>query len=145
MRINNALLCVDEINDAVRILNKKLVKLVDSLNGKLAGAKFTFIDISSVQNASPFAIGWLTSLNYLSLINLHIYDNNISRCLKDTMIVRVRCPLADMTCCELRSDYQCKPNVPPCLFRDLYAFMDGFHPTEILNKLTARLSFNSAL
>ncbi|XP_074269767.1 GDSL esterase/lipase At1g29660-like [Silene latifolia] len=111
MRIHNAIFCVDEINDAVGILNKKLLELVKSLNKKLAGAKFTFIDISGVQNASPFAIG----------------------------------PLADMTCCELRSDYQCKPNVRPCRFRDLYAFMDGFHPTEIVHKLTAKLAFNSPL
>ncbi|XP_074269766.1 GDSL esterase/lipase At1g29660-like [Silene latifolia] len=107
MRMNNVTFCVKEINDAVDIMNQKLVKLVDSLNVKLVGAKFTFIDITAVQKASPLSF--------------------------------------DVTCCELRSDYQCEANVPPCDFRDVYAFMDGFHPTEILHKLIVELSFNSPL
>lgn len=51
--------------------------------------------------------------------------------------------IASSTCCKLRSDFQCEPNTPPCAIRDLYAFFDGYHPTEVINKIGATISYNS--
>ncbi|XP_074270352.1 GDSL esterase/lipase At4g18970-like [Silene latifolia] len=45
------------------------------------------------------------------------------------------------TCCKVRSDFQCEPNVPPCPNRNLYAFMDGYHPTEIMYLQAAQAAF----
>ncbi|KAK9706877.1 hypothetical protein RND81_07G157900 [Saponaria officinalis] len=111
LQINNATLCIKEVNQAVHIFNKKLVTLVDSLYATLPGAKFTFIDIAAMETVSPLSLGFVT----------------------------------DATCCKLRGDYQCEPSTPPCLDRNFHAYMDGFHPTEFLNVVTAKTAFNSPL
>ncbi|XP_057538501.1 GDSL esterase/lipase At1g29670-like [Amaranthus tricolor] len=51
--------------------------------------------------------------------------------------------ITDSTCCQLRSDFQCEPNTPPCADRNIYAFMDGFHPTEIVNQIAATTIFTT--
>ncbi|XP_074270351.1 GDSL esterase/lipase At4g18970-like [Silene latifolia] len=45
------------------------------------------------------------------------------------------------TCCKVTSDFQCEPNFPPCPNRNYYAFMDGYHPTEVINLQTAQAAF----
>lgn len=51
--MNNATQCVDEINQAAKLFNTKLVSLVDDFNAKLRGANYTVINISALQAASP--------------------------------------------------------------------------------------------
>ncbi|KAK9706879.1 hypothetical protein RND81_07G158000 [Saponaria officinalis] len=116
LRMNNATFCVKEINKAVHLFNQKLLQLVDSLNVKFVGAKFTFIDIAAIQSATPIFI-----------------------------VFSFTGPFTDVTCCKIGSDFQCEPSVRPCHFRKLHAFMDGIHPTETANLILAKLSFYSPL
>lgn len=50
---------------------------------------------------------------------------------------------SNSTCCTLRSDFQCEPNSTPCANRDLYAFFDGFHPTDVVNEAVAEAAYSS--
>ncbi|XP_074272397.1 GDSL esterase/lipase At4g18970-like [Silene latifolia] len=66
----------------------------------------------------------------------------------DTLAIQTAAPVPPDfnvvgTCCKVRSDFQCEPNVPPCPDRTLYAFMDGYHTTEVVNVPTAQTAFNS--
>ncbi|KMT03855.1 hypothetical protein BVRB_8g188270 [Beta vulgaris subsp. vulgaris] len=51
--------------------------------------------------------------------------------------------ITNSTCCKLGITFLCAPFAPPCPDRNLYAFMDGYHPTEALNEIVANISFNS--
>ncbi|CAO2823471.1 unnamed protein product [Amaranthus hypochondriacus] len=51
--------------------------------------------------------------------------------------------ITNSTCCKLRSDFQCEAFSEACGNRNLYAFMDGFHPTQIVNQIGATFAFNS--
>ncbi|CAK7349757.1 unnamed protein product [Dovyalis caffra] len=46
-------------------------------------------------------------------------------------------------CCKANEYGQCIPNESPCYFRSFNLFWDSFHPTEISNKLSARLSYQT--
>ncbi|KAH9627293.1 hypothetical protein KSS87_013538 [Heliosperma pusillum] len=66
----------------------------------------------------------------------------------DTLTIQTTAPVPPNldvvgTCCVVRSDFQCQPNVPPCPDRTLFAFFDGYHPTEIVNRATAQSAFIS--
>uniref|UniRef100_A0A803MDV6 Uncharacterized protein n=1 Tax=Chenopodium quinoa TaxID=63459 RepID=A0A803MDV6_CHEQI len=50
---------------------------------------------------------------------------------------------SNSTCCTLRSDFQCEPYSTPCANRDLYAFFDGFHPTDVVNGGVAKAAYSS--
>uniref|UniRef100_A0A803MDV3 Uncharacterized protein n=1 Tax=Chenopodium quinoa TaxID=63459 RepID=A0A803MDV3_CHEQI len=50
---------------------------------------------------------------------------------------------SNSTCCKLRSDFQCEPYSTPCANRDLYAFFDGFHPTDVINGGVAEAAYSS--
>lgn len=62
----------------------------------------------------------------------------ISSASSDTGSLIVNAP-----CCEVREDYQCKEFSLPCLERNGYVFWDGFHPTELVNIVTAEGAYNS--
>ncbi|KNA24007.1 hypothetical protein SOVF_019850 [Spinacia oleracea] len=47
------------------------------------------------------------------------------------------------TCCQLRSDFQCEPFTPPCANRNIYAFFDGYHPTDVVNGGVAESAYNT--
>ncbi|XP_076955228.1 GDSL esterase/lipase At1g29670-like [Bidens hawaiensis] len=51
--------------------------------------------------------------------------------------------LPNIPCCQLRSDGQCVPNSIPCPDRTLYAWFDGFHPTEVSNTVLATRSYTA--
>ncbi|KAK1424865.1 hypothetical protein QVD17_20205 [Tagetes erecta] len=44
-------------------------------------------------------------------------------------------------CSQLRPDGQCVPNSTPCPNRDLFIWFDGFHPTEVANRVLASRSY----
>ncbi|XP_076948630.1 GDSL esterase/lipase At1g29660-like [Bidens hawaiensis] len=45
-------------------------------------------------------------------------------------------------CCQLRADGQlCAPNSVACLNRNLYAYFDGLHPTEVINRVLATRAY----
>lgn len=46
-------------------------------------------------------------------------------------------------CCKVGSNGQCIPNTKPCKARNLHPFFDAFHPTEVVNKLSANLAYNA--
>ncbi|XP_018809856.1 GDSL esterase/lipase At1g29670-like [Juglans regia] len=48
----------------------------------------------------------------------------------------------DAGCCQVGSSGQCIPFKTPCQNRSEYVFWDAFHPTEAVNRITARLSYN---
>ncbi|XP_073137901.1 GDSL esterase/lipase At1g29670-like [Henckelia pumila] len=58
----NASGCVDFVNDYVQLFNNRLKPLVDNLNANVAGAKFTYINITSISSFNPSSIG-ITVLN----------------------------------------------------------------------------------
>ncbi|XP_073137700.1 GDSL esterase/lipase At1g29670-like [Henckelia pumila] len=58
----NASGCVDFVNDYVQLFNNRLKPLVDNLNANLAGAIFTYINISSISSINPSNLG-ITILN----------------------------------------------------------------------------------
>ncbi|XP_027347896.1 GDSL esterase/lipase At1g29670-like [Abrus precatorius] len=48
-------------------------------------------------------------------------------------------------CCKVGSNGQCTPNQEPCKNRNLHPFFDEFHPTEIVNQVTARSAYNAPI
>ncbi|KAK3007492.1 hypothetical protein RJ639_014614 [Escallonia herrerae] len=53
----NGSACVKMINDAVQLFNNRLKPLVDYFNNNLYGAKFTYINITSITAGDPSAAG----------------------------------------------------------------------------------------
>ncbi|XP_027101519.1 GDSL esterase/lipase At1g29670-like [Coffea arabica] len=49
--------CVDSVNAAVQIFNGRLKPLVDDLNSQLVGAKFIYLNTSSIQSGDPTSLG----------------------------------------------------------------------------------------
>ena len=47
----------------------------------------------------------------------------------------------DAGCCPARSDGQCIQDSTPCQNRTEYVFWDAIHPTEAVNRFTARRSY----
>ncbi|XP_058735803.1 GDSL esterase/lipase At1g29670-like [Vicia villosa] len=52
---------------------------------------------------------------------------------------------ANLTCCKVGSNGQCIPNQEPCKDRNTRPFFDEFHPTEMVNKASAYMAYNSPL
>ncbi|KAG6598965.1 GDSL esterase/lipase, partial [Cucurbita argyrosperma subsp. sororia] len=49
--------CVDKINNAIQLFNDGLKALVRQFNTKMAGAKFTYIDVFKISSTSPATSG----------------------------------------------------------------------------------------
>ncbi|KAJ0081436.1 hypothetical protein Patl1_10329 [Pistacia atlantica] len=47
-------------------------------------------------------------------------------------------------CCEVGSHGLCKPSSTPCKERNAVVFWDSFHPTEIVNKHQAEITFSNS-
>ncbi|KAA8519593.1 hypothetical protein F0562_013962 [Nyssa sinensis] len=109
----NGSACVDWINNYVQLFNDKLVSLVDELNNDLTDAKFIYINSTGISSGDPSAIG-LT--------------------------------VANAPCCDVSTNYgkgQCIPQRVPCSDRSTYVFWDAFHPTEIVNVVSATRAYSA--
>ncbi|KAL0305569.1 UNVERIFIED_CONTAM: GDSL esterase/lipase [Sesamum radiatum] len=71
-----------------------------------------------------------------------IYINITSISSGDPSVIGIRD--VNAPCCVVsRRTGQCAPNQVPCSNRNEYAFWDNFHPTEILNLVTASRAYNA--
>ncbi|KAK3007356.1 hypothetical protein RJ639_017831 [Escallonia herrerae] len=66
----NGSACVQMINDAVQLFNNRLKPLVDYFNNNLSGAKFTYINITSIT-------AWDTSAAGLELSTCNLQDSKV--------------------------------------------------------------------
>ncbi|XP_022850858.1 GDSL esterase/lipase At1g29670-like [Olea europaea var. sylvestris] len=108
-------LCVEPINNAVQLFNNRLKPMIDDLNNNLSDAKFIYINITSISLGDPSAIG--------------------------IKVVNVPCCIVSTTF----ANGQCAQGKVPCNNRNQYVFYDNFHPTEILNFVTATRAYNATL
>ncbi|KAG9448137.1 hypothetical protein H6P81_014265 [Aristolochia fimbriata] len=108
--------CVQRINSAIQIFNNKLRNLVVNFNSNLPGAKFTFIN------------GYAIFEDIVRRAPQYGFTNTNTGC-----------------CGVGRNNGQitCLPLQTPCPNRDQYVFWDAFHPTEKVNVLFARRSYNA--
>ncbi|KAM7271124.1 hypothetical protein ACFE04_030338 [Oxalis oulophora] len=51
----------------------------------------------------------------------------------------------DVSCCKVNSFGLCDPKEPMCTSRNTHRFWDGFHPTEIVHKRAAWITFANAI
>ncbi|XAR65829.1 Triacylglycerol lipase [Bertholletia excelsa] len=109
--------CNEGINEAIRLFNSGLRKLVDRFNGgQLPGSKFVYLDsYKSTKDLVKKATSY----------GLEVVDKG---------------------CCGVgRNNGQitCLPLQAPCEERSKYLFWDAFHLTEAVNILLANLSYSS--
>ncbi|CAA6661134.1 unnamed protein product [Spirodela intermedia] len=113
---SNGVTCVDRINSAIEIFNRKLISMVDGFNANLDGAKFTYIDSYGMFRdvlANPAAYGF---------------------------------DVTNAGCCGVgRNNGQitCLPFQTPCGDRKKYLFWDAFHPSEAGNEVFGRRSYSA--
>ncbi|KAH9667896.1 GDSL esterase/lipase [Citrus sinensis] len=113
---SNSSMCVDSINMAVQIFNKKLIPLVDELNNNLQDAKFIYVDIFNISS---------TPTPGNSAIN--------TPC----------CEVGNLTMNEGVST--CTPFGTSCPNRGEHVFWDTTHPTEVANAVLAGRSYSAQL
>ncbi|KAF7149897.1 hypothetical protein RHSIM_Rhsim02G0201300 [Rhododendron simsii] len=99
--------CVDTVNKDVQLFNNGLDLLVNDLNRDLPDARFIYINVTEISSGDPSVFG--------------ITVTNAPCCIVSTTIARG----------------QCAPNLVPCDNRSMYAFYDGFHPTQSAGELLA--------
>ncbi|XP_015697121.2 GDSL esterase/lipase At5g45670-like [Oryza brachyantha] len=116
-RSRNGFTCIERINSAVRMFNRRLVVLVNQFNS-LPGAQFTFINCYGIFESimrTPVAHG-LTVTN------------------------RGCCGVG-----RNNGQVTCLPYQTPCANRNEYLFWDAFHPTEAANIFVGRRAYSAAL
>ncbi|KAF0920995.1 hypothetical protein E2562_037919 [Oryza meyeriana var. granulata] len=113
----NGVTCIERINIAVRMFNRRLVLLVNQFN-TLPDARFTYINCYG------------------------IFENVLRAPGAHGMAVTNR-----GCCGVGRNNGQvtCLPYQTPCANRDEYLFWDAFHPTEAANILVGRRAYSAAL
>uniref|UniRef100_A0A803MDT2 Uncharacterized protein n=1 Tax=Chenopodium quinoa TaxID=63459 RepID=A0A803MDT2_CHEQI len=47
-------------------------------------------------------------------------------------------------CCTLNIVFECEPHSTPCANRDLYAYFDGVHPSDVFNGMVAEAAYNTS-
>ncbi|KAJ0986444.1 hypothetical protein J5N97_004800 [Dioscorea zingiberensis] len=107
--------CIDRINSAIQLFNRKLIALVDEFN-QLQGAHFIYInafDMFGDIGRNPAAHGF-------------------------TVTNRGCCGVG-----RNNGQITCLPYQTPCDNRDEYVFWDAFHPTEAANKIIGKRSFSA--
>ncbi|XP_068648656.1 GDSL esterase/lipase At1g33811 [Aristolochia californica] len=111
--------CNEAINNAIRMFNSALVKMVDRYNsGELRGAHFVFVN---TQRSSKNIV------NHAKSYGFKVFDKG---------------------CCGVgRNNGQitCLPLQLPCENRDEYLFWDAFHLTEAANIVLAEKAYSSKL
>ncbi|XP_055961914.1 uncharacterized protein LOC126682071 [Mercurialis annua] len=100
-------ICVDHMNSAANIFNRRLTSIIARLNLELEGA--TFIQMGSL----GFRIG--------------------------TKIPGI--DFKPSSCCDLNEYGLCVVNRNTCRMRNLIIFWDGFHPTQIANKILGAAAY----
>nr|XP_017227504.1 PREDICTED: GDSL esterase/lipase At5g45670-like [Daucus carota subsp. sativus] len=103
----NASGCVDKVNDAVALFNKRMTPLVDGLNNNFTDAKFIYINTTHISHLDPASSGF-TVFSTPCCISSVYSDKG-----------------------------QCEPNQHPCTNPQNYVFWDHHHPTEKANNVTA--------
>ncbi|XP_058181625.1 GDSL esterase/lipase At4g18970-like [Rhododendron vialii] len=101
------------IDKDVQLFNEGLSLLVDELNNNLTDSEFIFINITEISSGDASAYG---------------------------------ITIANASCCVVSSNIGkglCAPNLAPCSNRTLYAYWDGFHPTEVANLFLATGAYNA--
>ncbi|KAK8453571.1 hypothetical protein SEVIR_5G307000v4 [Setaria viridis] len=107
--------CVDRIDGAIQIFNRRLVGLVDEFNA-LPGAHFTFINA------------------------YNIFDDLLANAASyGFTVTNAGC------CGVGRNNGQvtCLPYQAPCANRDQHIFWDAFHPSEAANIIVGRRSYRA--
>ncbi|KQK05361.1 GDSL esterase/lipase At5g45670 [Brachypodium distachyon] len=113
----NGVACVDRIDTAVRMFNRRLTGIVDQFNA-LPGAHFTYVNIDGI-----FA-------DILKAPGAHGLKVTNAGC-----------------CGVGRNNGQvtCLPFQTPCANRHEYLFWDAFHPTEAANELVGQRAYSARL
>lgn len=109
----NGSACVDIINEDVQLFNEGLSSLVDELTNNLTDSKFIFVNIAEISTGDASAYGMTVS---------------------------------NAPCCVVSSNLGkglCAPNLAPCSNRTLYAYWDGFHPTQVANLFLGTGAYNA--
>ncbi|XP_057996569.1 GDSL esterase/lipase At5g45670-like [Hevea brasiliensis] len=131
----NGSICVEIMEEASLLFNKKLKSVVEELNSNLTDAKFIYINYYAV-GADSSLLG-KPPLNYVNFNYNYVYTLyhilSFGADFKDT----------SSGCCTVASDGQCIANQIPCKNRTEYAFWDSFHPTEAVNKFIAESSYSA--
>ncbi|XP_043706450.1 GDSL esterase/lipase At1g71691-like [Telopea speciosissima] len=107
--------CSESVNGLVLPFNANVRSLVDNLNANLPGAKFVYLDA------------------------YRMFQDIVQ------MPTQYGFSVIDRGCCGIgRNSGQitCLPFQTPCSNRDEYVFWDAFHPTEAVNIIMGRESFN---
>ncbi|KAL0352922.1 UNVERIFIED_CONTAM: GDSL esterase/lipase [Sesamum angustifolium] len=128
------------------ILAESGIQLGDriSLDRQLLNHRLTIARLSLLlsKQSSSVLKSLIDSLN-TDLPNAQfIYINITSISSGDPSVIGIR--VVNAPCCVVsRRTGQCAPNQVPCSNRNEYAFWDNFHPTEILNLVTASRAYNA--
>ncbi|CAI0475432.1 unnamed protein product [Linum tenue] len=112
----NGTACVENINDAVQIFNRKLKLLVDQLNQDTPDAKFIYLDTYGIFK--------------------ELLDNPVPKGFTVT----------NEACCGVGKNnalLTCLPFQTPCDNRNQYLFWDSFHPTDAANEYVSRRSYRA--
>ena len=109
--------CVEEIDSAVRIFNRRLAGLADRFNA-LPGAHFTYVDVYGIFEDIMRAPG-AHGLRVTNTGCCGVGRNN--------------------------GQVTCLPFQMPCANRHEYLFWDAFHPTEAANVLVAQRTYSARL
>ncbi|KAF7151938.1 hypothetical protein RHSIM_Rhsim02G0055800 [Rhododendron simsii] len=109
----NGSACVEVVDTDVQLFNEGLSSLVDELNNNLTDSEFIYVNITEISTGDASAYG---------------------------------ITIANASCCVVSSKSGkglCAPNLAPCSNRTLYAYWDGFHPTEVTNLFLATGAYNA--
>ncbi|CAL1400771.1 unnamed protein product [Linum trigynum] len=112
----NGTACVQNINDAVQIFNRKLKLLVDQLNQDTPDAKFIYLDTYGIFK--------------------ELLDNPVPKGFTMT----------NEACCGVGKNnalLTCLPFQTPCENRNQYLFWDSFHTTDAANEYVSRRSYRA--
>ncbi|KAG5562509.1 hypothetical protein RHGRI_005288 [Rhododendron griersonianum] len=109
----NGTACVEVIDEDVQLFNEGLSSLVDELNNNLTDSEFIFVNITEISTGDASAYG--------------ITNANASCCVESSSTGKGLCA----------------PDLAPCSNRTLYAYWDGFHPTEVANLFLATGAYNA--